>query len=128
MDVRILHGLVLIMVIISVCATTGLSLGIHVHMSNNIGPDAIIDLHCMVDGKSQGHQQIPFNWTCQWGFRVEAHRLQCEANMQGAKQLNFLAFNTYRDSCIDNCDWKFTPEGVFQLIKENWVFRFNWPH
>ena len=129
MDMKKFLAIILIMVIICSCATTGFSKDAHVYMTNNLGPDTVINLHCLKNGKEMGHQQIPFNWTCQWWFSLYYPGiLQCDANMKGAKQLDFLAFNVSRDSCNNGCRWKFTPGGVFQLIDGKWVFRFNWPH
>ena len=173
MDLTLLresHTFILIIVIISLCATTGLSADAHVYMTNNLGPDTFIAVHCANNGKEMGQQDIPNNSEIEWKFRIAYNglktglvigpeklsdlgvepvieqqsnqietepkplivilgKLECNANLPGAKQLDFLAFDLTTGSCRpDDCRWKFTPQGVFQLINGNWVFRFTWPH
>ena len=130
MDMRkFFHAIILIKVFISPCPTIGWDDDVHVRMTNNLGPDTVINLHCVNSGKDMGHQEIPYNWTCQWWLtEFIPGKLLCDANMEGATQLTFLAFDGSRDSCADDCHWKFTHGGVFQLIDGTWVFRFNWPH
>lgn len=131
MEMKKLHGLIVVMVTICLCATSGLSVkDARIHMINDLGPDAVIDIHCQVDKKDLGHQQISYNWECQWWFnQFYPSDLECEANMPGAPQLSFMAFSII--SChydgTGNCDWKFTPQGLFQQISGKWEFRYKWP-
>ena len=119
----------LIVFITSQCASAGLIKYVHVHMTNNLGDGTIIYLHCLRNSKEMGHQQIPYNWTCLWKFKQRANLiLLCDANLQGAKELRFVAYNNSMDSCKDNCDWKFTQQGVFQYDNGEWKFRYTWPH
>ncbi|KAJ9691703.1 hypothetical protein PVL29_013782 [Vitis rotundifolia] len=132
MDLTLLRkfqGFILIVVIISLCASTGLSLYAHVYMTNNLGAGTIIYLHCLRNSKEMGHQQIPYNWTCQWKFKISSPgTLLCEADLQGAKQLQFMAFDFFKNTCIDDCHWNFTQRGVFQNVNGEWKLQYNWPH
>lgn len=134
MGAKILHDLIVIMVIICVWATTGLSKDdIRIHMANNLGPGREIDIYCSLNGVAITTQQVPDTWSCQWWFKREFPLLlQCQANTKGAKQLDFLGFAMDSSNSCDydgagNCDWNFTPGAVFQKRSGNWVFRFKWP-
>ncbi|KAJ9691698.1 hypothetical protein PVL29_013777 [Vitis rotundifolia] len=132
MDLTLLrkfHAFILIVVIISLCASTGFSFETHVYMTNNLGDNTIIYLHCLKNFEEMGHQQIPYHWTCQWWFRVTyPGLLLCEANVQGAKQLQFLAYNTSKNTCRGDCHWNFTQQGVFQNLNGEWKLQYKWPH
>lgn len=135
MDVSLLKKLkafILIVLMIPLCASGGLfTKDIHVHMTNNLGIGTILYLHCLRNSKEMGHQQVPYNWTCQWNFeeeRMEFSTLVCEANLKRAKQLKFLAYNQSEDLCRDSCGWKFTQHGAFQFENGEWIFRYTWPH
>ena len=132
MDLTLLRkfqGFILIVVIISLCSATSFSLNAHIYMTNNLGVGTIIYLHCLKNSEEMGHQQIPYNWTCQWKFKLSsATTLLCEANLQGAKQLQFEAFNTYNNTCLADCHWNFTQHGVFQNLNGEWKLQYNWPH
>ena len=120
---------ILIVVIISLCASTGFSMEAHVYMTNNLGDNTIIYLHCLKNGEEMGHQQIPYYWTCQWWFRIiSPGQLLCEANVQGAKQLQFMAFDAFKNTCTGDCHWNFTQHGVFQNLNGEWKLQYKWPH
>ena len=98
-------------------------------MTNNLGVDTIIYLHCLKSSEEMGHQKIPYNWTCQWKFKQSSTTtLVCEANLQGAKHLQFEAYNSIKNKCLANCHWNFTHHGVFQNVNGEWKRQYNWPH
>ncbi|KAJ9691700.1 hypothetical protein PVL29_013779 [Vitis rotundifolia] len=121
MDVTLLKKLqafILIVLMIPLCASAGLfTKDIHVHMTNNLGVGTILYLHCLRNSKEMGHQQ-----------RMEFSTLVCEANLKGAKQLKFVAYNKSEDLCRDSCGWKFTQHGAFQFENGEWIFRYTWRH
>ena len=130
MDLTLLRkfqAFILIILNVSLCASAVAY--VHVHMTNDLGHDTIIYLHCLRGAKEMGHQQIPYKWTCQWKFKQTlSSTLLCDANLQGAQELRFLAFNESAESCRSSCGWNFTQHGVFQYDKGEWKFRYNWPH
>lgn len=135
MGERKLHGLIVILVIICGRTSSGLSKNdARIRMINNLGPDTILDIHCIVNGQSKGHQHVPYKWSCQWWFKLDFPTLmQREVNTKGAKQLLFMGFAMdSSDSChydgAGNCYWQFTAQGMFQKRSGEWVFRFKWPH
>ena len=132
MDLTLLRkfqGFILIVVIISLCASTSFSLNAHIYMTNNLGVGTIIYLHCLKNSEEMGHQQIPYYWTCQWKFEITAPgTLLCEADLQGAKQLQFMAFDYFEHKCTDDCHWNFTQHGVFQNLNGEWKLQYKWPH
>ena len=127
--VRKLRAFILIILNILLCASAASY--VHVHMTNSLNMGSIIYLHCVVNREEKGHQQIPYHWTCQWKFHTtmeEKTHLSCEADLQGAKQLQFVAYNESTDSCRTSCAWNFTENGAFQYMDGHWNLRYTWPH
>lgn len=125
------QALILTFVIISIPASTGVSDESHVYMTNLLDKEAVIDIHCVHNGDNDmGHQQIPFAWRCQWWFPVIfPGTLQCQANMAGARQVDFLAFNlSNQDPYEGGVYWNFTRNGVFRLVNGSYKLQYHWPH
>ena len=127
--VRKFQAFILIILNIVLCVAAASSY-VHVHMTNSLSSDSIIYLHCFQNGREKGHQQIPYHWTCQWSFQLynNNEHLSCYADLQGAKELHFIAFNQTTDSCRDSCAWNFTQNGVSQFMDGQWTLRYTWPH
>ncbi|XP_030518711.1 uncharacterized protein LOC115732186 [Rhodamnia argentea] len=75
-----------------------------------------------------GEQTIADGGSYEWKFSEDpSHdtQLLCDGNMPGADVLHFAAYVQRRDSCFEDCDWKFTSNGVFRLVVGQWEFYFS---
>lgn len=110
---------------------SNVSCSIKVHTINQLGDGKILKVHCYVrKSKDLGEQSITNGSSFEWEFRrnrFHSTLLHCVANLDGAPQLEFDAFDEHRDSCSRDCDWLFSETGVFNLREGRWTFEYSWP-
>ncbi|KAI3436948.1 LOB domain-containing protein [Psidium guajava] len=106
--------------------------GYLVHTVNQLGDGKALTVQCTLDlSTDMGEHTIADGGSYEWKFSEDpSHdtQLLCNASTAGADVLHFAAFVQRRDSCVNDCDWKFTGGGVFRLVVGQWEFYLSWPN
>ncbi|XP_056173876.1 S-protein homolog 3-like [Syzygium oleosum] len=131
MNTTVLKKLNLILLLTIVISAFAVS-GYLVHTINQLGDGKALKVHCTFDlSTDMGEQTIANGGSYEWKFSEDVThttQLLCDASTPEADVLHFAAYVQRRDSCIDDCDWKFTSGGVFRLVDGQWEFYISWPN